>query len=135
MGESLKNLVRARARGRCEYCGMPAAFSRIPFQFDHIVAEQHGGRTELSNLAFSCLPCNKRKGPNLSGLDAKSGRVAPLFHPRRNKWRRHFRWNGPILVGRTAIGRATIQALGINLPFYVEVRRTLIEEGVFPLED
>jgi len=114
---------------------MPVAFVRIPFQFDHIISEQHGGLAIFSNLAFSCLPCNKRKGPNIAGRDTKTGQLVPLFHPRRHKWQRHFRWNGAILVGRTPIGRATIRALGINLPYYIEVRRTLIEEGVFPLED
>jgi len=40
---------------------MPEAFVRLAFQIDHIIAEQHGGLTILSNLAWSCLPCNKRK--------------------------------------------------------------------------
>ena len=38
----------------------------------------------------------------------------PLFNPRRQKWDRHFRWDGPLLVGRTAIGRTTIRVLQIN---------------------
>ena len=36
---------------------------------------------------------------------------------------------------RTPIGRATILVLKINSPFHVELRRTLIEEGAFPLDD
>ncbi len=34
---------------------MPEAALRLPFQIDHIIAEQHGGPTTLSNLAWSCL--------------------------------------------------------------------------------
>jgi hypothetical protein len=38
-----------------------------------------------------------------------------------------------MLVGRTAVGRATIDVLGINLPHQVALRSELILEGVFPL--
>jgi hypothetical protein len=82
-----------------------------------------------------CLPCNKRKGPNFAGLDSKTRKLVPLFHPRRHKWARHFRRDGPYLRGRTAIGRATIIVLGINEPFAVEVRRNLIKEGQFPTDE
>ena len=58
---ALTNRVRSRASHACEYCHMPEAFVRLAFQIDHIIAEQHGGLTILSNLAWSCLPCNKRK--------------------------------------------------------------------------
>ncbi len=37
-----------------------------------------------------------------------------------------------MLVGRTAIGRAIIATLGINLSHRVELRETLISEGTFP---
>jgi len=73
-------------------------------------------------------------GPNLTGIDGVTGKVVPLFHPRRHKWSRHFRWQGALLVGRTPIGRATIAVLGINLPLRVRLRQALIEEGVFRAE-
>jgi hypothetical protein len=55
-----------------------------------------------------------------------------LFNPRRHKWARHFRWDGPVLVGLTPIGRATVVVLEINLDYRVAFRQRLIEEGVFP---
>jgi hypothetical protein len=55
-------------------------------------------------------------------------------NPRRHTWSRHFRWTGPILVGRTSVGRATIAVLGINSPHRVRHRAELIAEGVFPYE-
>ena len=55
-----------------------------------------------------------------------------LFHPRRQQWHRHFRWDGPVLVGRTQTGRATIRVLAINAPDRVEHREGLIAEGLFP---
>jgi hypothetical protein len=52
-----------------------------------------------------------------------------LFHPRRQSWKRHFEWYGPVLVGRTQTGRATIAVLDINEPERLDLRRTLIERG------
>ena len=51
------------------------------------------------------------------------------------KWARHFRWDGPKLVGRTAPGRATLAVLDINNDDYVSTRHALIAEGVFPPAD
>ena len=32
-------------------------------QIDHIIAEQHRGKTQLGNLCLACPRCNKNKGP------------------------------------------------------------------------
>jgi hypothetical protein len=130
--EALANLVRDRARRRCEYCQLPQTFSSARFQIDHIIAQQHGGKTVASNLAFACLADNNHKGPNLAGIDPKTGKRTWLFHPRRQKWARHFRWQGPVLIGRTAVGRATIAVMAMNLPHRIAQRAALIAEGVFP---
>src|SRR5437867_3888116 len=125
--------VLQRAKGACEYCRMPEAFyPTVPFQIDHIVARQHGGDTVLANLALACLHCNSHKGPNVGGIDPKTRRFTRLFHPRRHKWDRHFRWNGALIAGRTAVGRATVVVLAMNDPDLVAVREALIEEGRFP---
>lgn len=102
-----------------------------PFQIDHIIARQHGGATELENLALACIHCNRFKGPNIAGLDPGSGEVVRLFHPRRDSWTEHFVWNGPRLKALTQIGRVTIALLLINDPEVVAVRNALREEGVF----
>jgi hypothetical protein len=132
MIRSLQDLVWQRARHTCEYCRMPQALDPLPFQIDHIIAEQHGGRLVESNLCLACLHCNKHKGPNLSGVDPVSGNIVRLFDPRRQSWKRHFRYVGPFLRGQTQIGRATITVLAINDPFLVAFRRVLIQEGAFP---
>jgi hypothetical protein len=132
MNIALMDLVRRRARGNCEYCRMPQVYDELPFEIDHVIAEQHGGKTVLGNLALACFACNHRKGPNLAGVDPKTRKKTWLFHPRRHSWSRHFRWVGPVLVGRTAVGRATIAVLGINSAHRVRHRRELIDEGVFP---
>jgi hypothetical protein len=55
-----------------------------------------------------------------------------LFNPRKDRWKRHFEWNGPYLAGRTHTGRVTITLLEINRPEAVEFREYLILEGSFP---
>jgi hypothetical protein len=134
MDQALAQFVRNRAHGLCEYCHMPGIYDRPGFEIEHIIARQHGGPTIAGNLALACFSCNKRKGPNLSGIDSATGRIVSLFNPRRHKWSRHFRSQGALLVGRTPIGRATIAVLGINMPLRVRLRQELIDEGVFPIE-
>ena len=128
----LREYARRRGRGRCEYCQMPEQFYRACFQPEHITAETHGGSTTAENLCWTCFHCNLHKGTNLAGIDPKTGKKAWLYHPRRMKWTRHFHWDGPILVGRTPEGRATIAVLKINDEDYVKTRTALIAEGVFP---
>jgi len=126
--------VWRRAGNRCEYCQVQQAFDRLPFEIDHIIAIKHRGLTRAGNLCLACFACNHHKGPNVSGVDPKSRKSVPLFHPRRHRWRRHFRWDGPVLVGLTSNGRATVIVLEINLDYRVGFRHRLIVEGVFPPE-
>ncbi len=130
MDAALQELVRRRARFRCEYCLLPESLASTPFQFDHIIAQSHAGQTFAENLAFACFHCNNFKGPNLAGIDPQTGRVTRLFHPRRDLRPRHFRWDGETLIGLTAIGRATITTLRLNHPFRRAMRRSLLREGI-----
>ncbi|MBI3756736.1 MAG: HNH endonuclease [Deltaproteobacteria bacterium] len=131
MRRELLHQLRQLARDRCEYCRLPTAYDPLPFQVDHIIAQQHGGVTVIENLAWSCLHCNKHKGPNIAGIDPVSAQLVPLFHPRQQRWERHFAWDGPVLLGRTRNARATIQVLAINHPDFVAFRAELMEESVF----
>ena len=129
MDAATRRLVRERAGRRCEYCHIHEDDDPYVFHLEHIVAKKHEGSDDLTNLAWSCNNCNLRKGANLSGL--VEGQVVTLFHPRRQKWQRHFRWNGPILVGKTKCGQATIHVLNINEDDRVKLRQILIAAGEF----
>ena len=131
MAADLDRRVRERAQDACEYCGLPQSAYRFRFSIDHIIATQHSGPTAAGNLCLACPRCNASKGPNVAGVDPLKGRIARLFHPRRHKWSAHFAWDGPVLRGKTAIGRTTIHVLAINDPSAVAVRQALIAEGVF----
>lgn len=132
MDPELIELVWRRAGGRCEYCQVHHEQDELHFEIDHIIARKHRGPTRAGNLCLACFACNNHKGPNISGIDPKTRKIVKLFNSRRHSWHRHFRWDGPVLVGRTAIGRATIIVLEINLDYRVDLRQGLIDEGVFP---
>jgi hypothetical protein len=128
-----RQLVRRRAKRRYEFCRLHEDHDPLfTFHVEHIIPRQHGGTDSPTNLAFACHQDNLRKGPNLTGIDPLTKRFAKLFNPRRHKWAYHFRWHGPVLVGRTAIGRATVAVLGMNLPHRVALRAALMAAGRFP---
>jgi hypothetical protein len=133
MERELEQFVWERAGNRCEYCHVAQEFDRLPFEIDHIIAQKHrGGPTRSSNLCLACFACNHHKGACIAGRDHITKMLVPLFNPRRHKWRRHFRWDGPLLIGLTPIGRVTVAVLEINLDHRVAFRQELIDEGVFP---
>ncbi len=99
---------------------------------EHVIARKHGGSDEEANLALVCQHCNCHKGTNLSGIDPDTGSAAPLFHPRRDGWDEHFELRGPLILGRTPIGRTTVAVLAMNMGRRLEVRRELIERGLYP---
>lgn len=127
MDEQLRAEVRQRAKDCCEYCGLPqVALPFARFHVDHIIAEQHGGSEELSNLALCCARCNLNKGPNLSGIDSETGAIVPLFHPRTDRWDEHFERQGVLVVGLTPTGRATAHVLKMNEDRRVKLRASLL---------
>lgn len=134
MERTLELFVQRRAQRRCEYCRTPQGFDGFTYEIDHVISKKHGGSTVAGNLALACFPCNNHKGPNIAGIDPKTKRLTPLFHPRRHQWGWHFRWDGPVLVGKTAIGRVTIMVLEINKEWRVDLRQALIDEIGFPAE-
>jgi 5-methylcytosine-specific restriction endonuclease McrA len=125
MAPQLSQRVRDRARNCCEYCQLPQEAYFRKFPIDHIRPRKHGGTDDESNLALCCAFCNLHKGSNLTGIDPVTGKIEPLFDPRHEAWSDHFEWNGPILVGRTATGRATIAVMNINDPTRVKLRAAL----------
>ena len=130
MNERLLDAISIRAGFRCEYCHMPDILP-FPHEVDHIIALKHGGPTALDNLALSCEHCNSCKSSNIAGLDPNTGRLSLLFNPRRHHWKRHFEWNGEIIVPRTPIGRVTEYVMNVNAAARLLLRQNLRDEGAF----
>ena len=126
IGAATRRLIRERAEHRCEYCRTRQDDEPfITYQIEHVVAIQHGGGDEADNLALACSHCNLHKGPNLSGIDPDTGKVEPLFHPRRQRWTEHFEFRGPEILGQTPSGRATARLLKMNAPARTDLRHEL----------
>ncbi len=116
--------VRKRARNRCEYCGLSQEGQEATFHIDHIQPRRSGGETQLDNLALACVSCSLRKGARTEALDPLTGEMVRLFHPRLDTWDVHISIDtGWRLIGRTAIGRASIAHLKLNRQIAVAIRR------------
>lgn len=136
MSAALRRRVEQRAQGLCEYCRSCAEYTGHDFTVDHILPESRGGRTTFDNLCWSCFWCNNFKSARIKALDVRSGRLVPLFHPRTDAWSDHFRWsrNQTRVVGRSPVGRATIEALRLNRPVLVRARKVWVRHGLHPPE-
>ena len=59
--------------------------------------------------------------------------MVALFNPRADDWSKHFAFTKRRrIVGRSPIGRATIEALGMNREAAIEIRHELDLLGRFP---
>jgi hypothetical protein len=131
---TLRDAVRERAGGFCEYCRYPDATCYAAFHCDHCIAEATGGATTFENLAWACPACNSSKGAAMDALDPQAGTRVPLFNPRHHLWSGHFQWSQDLLeiVGLTPTGRATAARLRFNREKARVVRSLLVELGRHP---
>ena len=129
-----RKLVLERAGGYCEYCLSSVNFSVQSFECEHIITIVQGGKTIESNLAFACGGCNRCKSTKTMGIDPDNGESMPLFNPREQHWYDHFAWNEDftLIIGLTAIGRATVKTLRLNRPGVVNLRRILVATNEHP---
>lgn len=129
-----RQLVAERAHGLCEYCRSSAKYALQSFESEHIQPLAEGGSTTLDNLAWACGGCNRCKGARMAAVDPDSGQVVALYNPRQQRWSDHFAWDSTysLVVGLTAVGRATVAALRLNRQGVVNLRRLLIPLGEHP---
>ena len=124
-----RRLVRTRAGNACEYCGLHQVHSPLAsLQVEHIISRKHGGEDIGENLALACIDCNLAKGTNIAGIDPVTRKTTELFHPRRQQWDDHFQRVALHIIGKTAVGRTTIEVLRINSDEQVQLRMAL--EGI-----
>lgn len=106
----------------------------VTFEVDHIIPASAGGKSRLSNLCLCCPTCNRHKSSRIHVPDTLTGAAVPLFHPVRERWDEHFAWrdDASLILGQTPTGRATIDALQMNRPQIVELRRYWAATGRHP---
>lgn len=129
---SLRDQVIKRANSCCEYCLIHVDDHFFAHEVDHVVAEKHRGKTTLDNLCFSCFDCNRSKGSDIASLDPDTGAIVGLYHPRTMIWKEHFRLDGALIVGISAVGRVTEYLLNVNAEERLFRRSELIRLGRYP---
>lgn len=120
---ALRRFVRERAQHRCEYCGLHQ--EELPFatfHIEHVIAKQHGGSDDASNLCLACHWCNFHKGPNLTTL--VHDELVPLFNPRLQTWNDHFEISGDQIIGLTNVGKGSVKLLNMNDNERCKLRRS-----------
>jgi hypothetical protein len=128
----LRRLVIRRAAERCEYCLLHQDDRPEAHQVDHVIALKHGGQTVSENLALACALCNNAKGSDIASIDPMTREVVPLYNPRTQRWREHFRLVGSHIVGLTSTGRATVAMMQLNNEQRLLDRQTLMDAGLYP---
>jgi hypothetical protein len=125
---ALRRKAAARAGGCCEYCRSHERFAMQSFSAEHIQPRSRQGKSNLSNVAWACQGCNSHKYNHISARDPVTGDLISLFDPRKQRWDEHFAWNdeGTKMLGLTPVGRATVEALRLNRPGLINLRRILV---------
>jgi hypothetical protein len=135
--ETTQNLIRQRANYLCEFCHANERWQYVKFTVDHIIPLSLGGDDNTDNLALACFHCNRRKTNKLVAVDPQSKVEVSLFNPRLDSWDKHFIWSVDRLhvIGVTAIGRATVNALLLNRNRVIPIRGADLEIGRHPPDD
>ncbi len=120
------------AQHRCGYCLSPQHLVMARLEIEHIIPLAKQGSNDESNLWLACPLCNRHKGDKTTAVDPKTKQTVPLFNPRTQTWSEHFQWSedGIRILGRTPIGRATVDALHLSDdPDALEVRSYWVIAG------
>ncbi|MGI8468331.1 MAG: HNH endonuclease [Pyrinomonadaceae bacterium] len=133
--ENLKRKIRRQAKDRCGYCLLPQSLNPSLLEIEHILPTAKGGSGDEENLWLACRLCNGYKAAQTEAIDPKTKKSISLFNPGIQDWNEHFKWAGEKIVGRTACGRATAQALKLNNEIILPVRKKWILAGWFPPTD
>ncbi|MBD2626120.1 HNH endonuclease [Trichormus variabilis] len=122
ISNSLRQLVIQRAKDRCEYCCLSQAGQAATFHTDHIIPVVAGGATTSDNLALACVSCSLRKSARQTVTDPDTKKEVSIFNPRQQVWTQNFRWDDVRVIGLTATGRGTVEALKMNRPMMLAIR-------------
>lgn len=137
ISDALYQSVARDARSQCGYCRAPQRALPYRLEIEHLLPTSLGGGDARDNLWLSCHKCNKFRSNRVTAVDPLTNGTVPLFNPRRDDWLEHFAWQegGLYIVGRTAIGRATVAALSVNDDYHQSARWVWMVAGIYPPAD
>jgi len=121
ISRAIRKRVRRRARGLCEYRHTCEEYTGHEFTVDHVVPEARDGSTHLRQLMLVLFLVQQLQASARASEDPRTRHVVALYNPRPTSGTNHFRWSrdSSRILGRTAIGRATIHTLRLNRPSLV----------------
>lgn len=132
----LRQKIVEQAKNRCGYCLGEQRYIFAVLEIEHIYPQALGGETVEENLWLACPLCNSYKGIQISAIDSVTKRKTSLFNPRKQVWKNHFKIvDGIKIVGKTATGRATVEALQMNNDVAITVRKNWLIAGWYPPKD
>jgi HNH endonuclease len=134
---ALRALIAGRDKQRCVYCLTTEENCGLRMHVDHIIPEVAGGLTTEENICLACFSCNAAKAAQRTAVDPLTGATIVLFHPLHQRWSEHFAWSEDKIriIGLTACGRATVEALRMNNPTVERARRRWVAAGWHPPDD
>lgn len=132
--QKVREQVKQRAKGYCEYCFYPEAYANQFYSIEHIIPLSKNGTDNLDNLAYACQCCNGHKYNKTHAIDAISGKKVAIFHPRKDNWEKHLCWSDDYLriEGLSATGRVTVELLDLNRDSLIRLRTVLFAFGEHP---
>jgi len=123
--------VAGRADFLCEYCLIAEEDTFFGCEVEHIISLKHGGSSELDNLAYACVFCNRHKGSDVGSV-SESGEFSRFFNPRTDHWADHFRLSLAVILPITTIGEVTARILQLNHSDQILERQALSAVGRYP---
>jgi HNH endonuclease len=132
LNQEIRRLVAKRADYLCEYCLIHEEDTILGCAIDHIISIKHGGSSDLDNLAYCCVFCNRFKGSDIGSIIWENQEFVRFYHPRWDNWSEHFKLNDFLIEPLTNIGSVTIKILGINDQQRLLERKLLRQKQKYP---
>lgn len=128
----LRRLVAQRADNLCEYWLIAEHDTILGCAIDHIISIKHGGSSNIDNLAYCCVYCNRFKGSDIGSIIIDKKEFVRFYHPRWDNWGEHFKLNNSTIESLTNIGQVTARILGFNDQSRLLERQLLIDNKKYP---
>jgi hypothetical protein len=90
------------------------------------------GSPRLTILRSPVIRCNAWKGSDIASLGVEPIRISPLFHPRQDRWRNHFRLEAGEIFCSPQQALQPFALLRLNLLGRITERRVLIQCERYP---
>lgn len=132
LNQEIRRLVANRADYLCEYCLIHEEDTILGCAIDHIISIKHGGPSDLDNLAYCCVFCNRFKGSDIGSIIWENKDFVRFYHPRWDNWSEHFKLNDCLIEPLTNIGSVTAKILGFNDQQRLLERKLLRQKKKYP---